>query len=106
LTALPINRDTSGRICIRTNQRYSITDGQRFLETSSFNAVSPTMNAGISVLGWCCSTKLNVKKNLAVVIRLALAQYRVNLAAFAQFASDLDEATRKQLEHGKNSVLN
>ncbi|MEK9765530.1 MAG: F0F1 ATP synthase subunit alpha, partial [Thalassolituus sp.] len=79
----------------------SITDGQIFLETNLFNSgIRPAMNAGISVsrVGGAAQTK--IIKKLGGGIRLALAQYR-ELAAFAQFASDLDEATRKQLEHGK-----
>jgi F-type H+-transporting ATPase subunit alpha len=78
----------------------SITDGQIFLETSLFNAgIRPAINAGISVsrVGGAAQTKL--VKNLSGGIRTDLAQYR-ELAAFAQFASDLDEATRKQLDRG------
>ena len=79
----------------------SITDGQIFLETDLFNAgIRPAINAGISVsrVGGAAQTK--VIKKLGGGIRLALAQYR-ELAAFSQFASDLDEATRKQLQHGE-----
>jgi F-type H+-transporting ATPase subunit alpha len=79
----------------------SITDGQIFLETDLFNAgIRPAMNAGISVsrVGGAAQTK--IIKKLGGGVRLALAQYR-ELAAFAQFASDLDEATRKQLERGQ-----
>src|SRR6185295_13806744 len=79
----------------------SITDGQIFLETDLFNAgIRPAINAGISVsrVGGNAQTKL-IKK-LGGSVRLALAQYR-ELAAFAQFASDLDEATRKQLDRGR-----
>jgi len=82
----------------------SITDGQIFLETDLFNAgVRPAINAGISVsrVGGAAQTKL-VKK-LSGGIRTDLAQYR-ELAAFAQFASDLDDATRKQLERGRRVV--
>jgi F-type H+-transporting ATPase subunit alpha len=78
----------------------SITDGQIFLETSLFNAgIRPAINAGISVsrVGGAAQTK--VIKNLSGGIRNDLAQYR-ELAAFAQFASDLDESTRKQLDRG------
>jgi F-type H+/Na+-transporting ATPase subunit alpha len=78
----------------------SITDGQIFLETSLFNAgIRPAINAGISVsrVGGAAQTKLI--KSLSGGIRTDLAQYR-ELAAFAQFASDLDEATRKQLDRG------
>jgi F-type H+-transporting ATPase subunit alpha len=79
----------------------SITDGQIFLETDLFNAgIRPAINAGISVsrVGGQAQTKLI--KNLSGGIRTDLAQYR-ELAAFAQFASDLDEATRRQLERGR-----
>ena len=79
----------------------SITDGQIFLETDLFNSgIRPAINAGISVsrVGGAAQTK--VIKKLGGGIRLALAQYR-ELAAFSQFASDLDEATRKQLQHGE-----
>jgi F-type H+-transporting ATPase subunit alpha len=78
----------------------SITDGQIFLETSLFNAgIRPAINAGISVsrVGGAAQTK--VIKSLSGGIRTDLAQYR-ELAAFAQFASDLDESTRKQLDRG------
>jgi len=79
----------------------SITDGQIFLETDLFNAgIRPAVNAGISVsrVGGAAQTK--IMKKLSGGIRIALAQYR-ELAAFAQFASDLDDATRKQLERGQ-----
>jgi len=79
----------------------SITDGQIFLETDLFNAgIRPAVNAGISVsrVGGAAQTK--VMKKLSGGIRISLAQYR-ELAAFSQFASDLDEATRKQLERGQ-----
>jgi len=81
----------------------SITDGQIFLETDLFNAgIRPAINAGISVsrVGGAAQTKIMKRKDTGAGVRLALAQYR-ELAAFAQFASDLDEATRKQLEHGR-----
>ncbi|ABC33685.1 MULTISPECIES: F0F1 ATP synthase subunit alpha [Hahella] len=102
LTALPIIETQAGDVSafVPTNV-ISITDGQIFLETSLFNAgIRPAMNAGISVsrVGGAAQTK--IMKKLGGGIRLALAQYR-ELAAFAQFASDLDEATRKQLEHGQ-----
>ncbi|SBS25074.1 ATP synthase subunit alpha [Marinomonas spartinae] len=102
LTALPIIETQGGDVSafVPTNV-ISITDGQIFLETNLFNAgIRPAMNAGISVsrVGGAAQTK--IVKKLGGGIRLALAQYR-ELAAFAQFASDLDEATRKQLEHGK-----
>src|SRR5471030_898236 len=102
LTALPIIETQAGDVSafVPTNV-ISITDGQIFLETSLFNSgIRPAINAGISVsrVGGAAQTK--VIKNLSGGIRTALAQYR-ELAAFAQFASDLDEATRKQLEHGQ-----
>jgi F-type H+-transporting ATPase subunit alpha len=82
----------------------SITDGQIFLETDLFNAgIRPAINPGLSVsrVGGAAQTK--IIKKLGGGIRLALAQYR-ELAAFAQFASDLDEATRKQLERGQRAT--
>ena len=102
LTALPIIETQAGDVSafVPTNV-ISITDGQIFLETDLFNAgIRPAMNAGISVsrVGGAAQTK--VIKKLSGGIRIALAQYR-ELAAFAQFASDLDEATRKQLERGQ-----
>jgi F-type H+-transporting ATPase subunit alpha len=102
LTALPIIETQAGDVSafVPTNV-ISITDGQIFLETDLFNAgIRPAMNAGISVsrVGGAAQTK--VVKKLSGGIRIALAQYR-ELAAFAQFASDLDEATRKQLERGQ-----
>jgi F-type H+-transporting ATPase subunit alpha len=81
----------------------SITDGQIFLETDLFNAgIRPAINAGISVsrVGGAAQTKIMKRRDTGGGVRLALAQYR-ELAAFAQFASDLDEATRKQLERGR-----
>jgi F-type H+-transporting ATPase subunit alpha len=79
----------------------SITDGQIFLETDLFNAgMRPAINAGISVSRVGGAAQTNVIKKLGGGVRLALAQYR-ELAAFSQFASDLDEATRKQLERGQ-----
>ncbi len=101
LTALPIIETQAGDVSafVPTNV-ISITDGQIFLETSLFNAgIRPAINAGISVsrVGSAAQTKLI--KNLSGGIRTDLAQYR-ELAAFAQFASDLDEATRKQLDRG------
>ncbi|HYP72253.1 MAG TPA: F0F1 ATP synthase subunit alpha, partial [Variovorax sp.] len=78
----------------------SITDGQIFLETNLFNAgIRPAINAGISVSRVGSSAQTKVIKGLSGGIRTDLAQYR-ELAAFAQFASDLDEATRKQLDRG------
>ncbi|MDO9387569.1 MAG: F0F1 ATP synthase subunit alpha [Thiobacillus sp.] len=102
LTALPIIETQAGDVSafVPTNV-ISITDGQIFLETDLFNAgIRPAINAGLSVsrVGGAAQTK--VIKKLGGGIRLALAQYR-ELAAFAQFASDLDEATRKQLERGR-----
>ena len=102
LTALPIIETQAGDVSafVPTNV-ISITDGQIFLETDLFNAgIRPAINAGISVsrVGGAAQTK--VIKKLGGGVRLALAQYR-ELAAFAQFASDLDEATRKQLERGQ-----
>jgi F-type H+-transporting ATPase subunit alpha len=81
----------------------SITDGQIFLETDLFNAgIRPAINAGISVsrVGGAAQTKIMKRKDTGGGVRLALAQYR-ELAAFAQFASDLDAATRKQLDRGR-----
>ena len=102
LTALPIIETQGGDVSafVPTNV-ISITDGQIFLETSLFNAgVRPAINAGLSVsrVGGAAQTK--IIKKLGGGVRLALAQYR-ELAAFSQFASDLDESTRKQLEHGQ-----
>jgi F-type H+-transporting ATPase subunit alpha len=101
LTALPIIETQAGDVSafVPTNV-ISITDGQIFLETSLFNAgIRPAINAGISVsrVGGAAQTKL--VKGQSGGIRTDLAQYR-ELAAFAQFASDLDEATRKQLDRG------
>ena len=102
LTALPIIETQAGDVSafVPTNV-ISITDGQIFLESSLFNSgIRPAVNAGISVsrVGGAAQTK--IIKKLSGGIRTALAQYR-ELAAFAQFASDLDETTRKQLEHGQ-----
>jgi len=102
LTALPVIETQAGDVTafVPTNV-ISITDGQIFLESDLFNAgIRPAINAGISVsrVGGAAQTK--VIKKLGGGVRLALAQYR-ELAAFAQFASDLDEATRKQLDRGK-----
>ena len=104
LTALPIIETQAGDVSayIPTNV-ISITDGQIFLETDLFNAgIRPAINAGISVsrVGGAAQTKIMKRKDTGGGVRLALAQYR-ELAAFAQFASDLDEATRKQLELGR-----
>ncbi len=102
LTAMPIIETQAGDVSafVPTNV-ISITDGQIFLETDLFNAgIRPAINAGLSVsrVGGAAQTK--IIKKLGGGIRLALAQYR-ELAAFSQFASDLDEATRKQLERGQ-----
>ncbi|MFN9121204.1 MAG: F0F1 ATP synthase subunit alpha [bacterium] len=102
LTALPIIETQAGDVSafVPTNV-ISITDGQIFLETDLFNAgIRPAINAGVSVsrVGGAAQTK--VIKKLGVGVRLSLAQYR-ELAAFAQFASDLDDATRRQLERGR-----
>ncbi|MEQ9532758.1 F0F1 ATP synthase subunit alpha [Marinobacter salarius] len=102
LTALPIIETQAGDVSafVPTNV-ISITDGQIFLETYLFNSgIRPAMNAGVSVSRVGGSAQTKIMKKLGGNIRLALAQYR-ELAAFAQFASDLDEATRKQLEHGQ-----
>src|SRR6187455_1507224 len=102
LTALPIIETQAGDVSafVPTNV-ISITDGQIFLETDLFNAgIRPAVNAGISVSRVGGAAQTNIMKKLSGGIRLALAQYR-ELAAFSQFASDLDEATRKQLERGQ-----
>ena len=102
LTALPVIETQAGDVSafVPTNV-ISITDGQIFLETDLFNAgIRPAINAGLSVsrVGGAAQTK--VIKKLGGGVRMALAQYR-ELAAFAQFASDLDAATRKQLDRGQ-----
>merc|ERR1711881_254943 len=102
LTALPIIETQGGDVSafVPTNV-ISITDGQIFLETDLFNSgIRPAINAGLSVsrVGGAAQTK--IIKKLGGGIRLALAQYR-ELASFAQFASDMGEATRKQLERGQ-----
>ena len=102
LTALPIIETQAGDVSafVPTNV-ISITDGQIFLETDLFNAgVRPAINAGLSVsrVGGAAQTK--IIKKLGGSVRLDLAQYR-ELQAFAQFASDLDEATRNQIERGQ-----
>jgi len=102
LTALPIIETQAGDVSafVPTNV-ISITDGQIFLESDLFNAgIRPAINAGLSVsrVGGAAQTK--IVKKLGGGVRLALAQFR-ELAAFAQFASDLDEATRKQLDRGQ-----
>ncbi len=102
LTALPIIETQAGDVSafVSTNV-ISITDGQIFLETDLFNSgIRPAINAGLSVsrVGGAAQTK--IIKKLVGGIRIALAQYR-ELAAFSQFLSDLDDATRKQLERGQ-----
>lgn len=102
LTALPIIETQAGDVSafVPTNV-ISITDGQIFLETDLFNAgIRPAINAGISVSRVGGAAQTDIVKKLSGGIRTDLAQYR-ELAAFAQFASDLDEATRKQLERGR-----
>ncbi len=102
LTGLPIIETQAGDVTafVPTNV-ISITDGQIFLETDLFNAgMRPAINAGISVSRVGGAAQTNIIKKLGGGIRLALAQFR-ELAAFSQFASDLDEATRKQLERGQ-----
>ena len=105
LTALPIIETQAGDISafVPTNV-ISITDGQIFMENNLFNAgIRPAINAGSSVsrVGGAAQTNI-IKKLGGQMLRLALAQYR-ELEAFAQFSSDLDEATRKQLQHGQRS---
>jgi len=105
LTGLPIIETQAGDVTafVPTNV-ISITDGQIFVETDLFNAgIRPAMNAGISVSRVGGAAQTDIIKKLGGGIRLALAQYR-ELAAFSQFASDLDEATRKQLERGQRTT--
>jgi F-type H+/Na+-transporting ATPase subunit alpha len=102
LTGIPIIETQAGDVTafVPTNV-ISITDGQIFLETDLFNAgMRPAINAGISVSRVGGAAQTNIIKKLGGGVRLALAQYR-ELAAFSQFASDLDEATRRQLERGQ-----
>ncbi len=102
LTALPVIETQAGDVSafVPTNV-ISITDGQIYLETDLFNAgIRPAINAGLSVSRVGGSAQTKVIKKLGGGVRLALAQFR-ELAAFAQFASDLDSATRKQLERGR-----
>ena len=102
LTALPIIETQAGDVSafVPTNV-ISITDGQIFLESDLFNAgIRPAINAGLSVSRVGGAAQTGIIKKLGGGIRLALAQYR-ELAAFSQFASDLDEATRRQLERGQ-----
>ena len=102
LTALPVIETQAGDVSafVPTNV-ISITDGQIFLESDMFNAgIRPAMNAGISVSRVGGAAQKKIMKKLSGGIRTALAQYR-ELAAFSQFASDLDEATKAQLDHGE-----
>jgi F-type H+-transporting ATPase subunit alpha len=102
LTALPIIETQAGDVSafVPTNV-ISITDGQIFLETDNFNSgLRPAMSPGISVSRVGGSAQVSFIKKISGGIKLALAQYR-ELAAFSQFASDLDDATRRQLEHGR-----
>jgi F-type H+-transporting ATPase subunit alpha len=102
LTALPVIETQAGDVSafVPTNV-ISITDGQIFLETDLFNAgIRPAINAGLSVSRVGGAAQTPIVKKLGGGVRLALAQYR-ELAAFSQFASDLDETTRKQLERGQ-----
>jgi F-type H+-transporting ATPase subunit alpha len=102
LTALPVIETQAGDVSayIPTNV-ISITDGQIFLETDLFNSgIRPALNVGISVSRVGGSAQIKAMKKVAGRLRLELAQYR-ELAAFAQFASDLDEKTRAQIERGK-----
>ena len=102
LTALPIIETQGGDVSafVPTNV-ISITDGQIFLESDKFNAGErPAMNPGISVSRVGGDAQVKFMSKISGGIKIALAQYR-DLAAFSQFASDLDEATRRQLEHGE-----
>ncbi|WP_345980744.1 F0F1 ATP synthase subunit alpha [Sulfurimonas sp. HSL3-2] len=105
LTALPIIETQAGDVAayIPTNV-ISITDGQIFLETDLFNSgVRPAINVGLSVSRVGGAAQIKATKQVAGTLRLDLAQYR-ELQAFAQFASDLDEVSRKQLERGQRMV--
>ncbi|EAI3564674.1 F0F1 ATP synthase subunit alpha [Campylobacter jejuni] len=105
LTALPIIETQAGDVSayIPTNV-ISITDGQIFLETDLFNSgIRPAINVGLSVSRVGGAAQIKVTKQVSGTLRLDLAQYR-ELQAFAQFASDLDEASRKQLERGQRMV--
>ncbi|MFP4184309.1 MAG: F0F1 ATP synthase subunit alpha, partial [Halorhodospira sp.] len=105
LTALPIIETQAGDVSafVPTNV-ISITDGQIYLETDLFNSgIRPAVNAGLSVSRVGGSAQTKIIKKLGGGVRLALAQYR-ELQAFAQFASDLDETTRKQLERGQRTL--
>lgn len=105
LTALPIIETQAGDVSayIPTNV-ISITDGQIFLETDLFNSgIRPAINVGLSVSRVGGAAQIKATKQVSGTLRLDLAQYR-ELQAFAQFASDLDEASRKQLERGQRMV--
>jgi F-type H+-transporting ATPase subunit alpha len=105
LTALPIIETQAGDVSayIPTNV-ISITDGQIFLESDLFNSgIRPAINVGLSVSRVGGSAQIKATKQVAGTLRLDLAQYR-ELQAFAQFASDLDESSRKQLERGQKMV--
>ena len=105
LTALPIIETQAGDVAayIPTNV-ISITDGQIFLETDLFNSgIRPAINVGLSVSRVGGAAQIKATKQVAGTLRLDLAQFR-ELQAFAQFASDLDEASRKQLERGQRMV--
>src|SRR5215204_7197638 len=105
LTALPIIETQAGDVTafVPTNV-ISITDGQIFLDVDLFNSgIRPAMNAGVSVSRVGGAAQTDIIKRLGGGIRLALAQYR-ELAAFSQFASDLDEVTRRQLERGQRTT--
>ena len=102
LTALPVIETQAGDVTafVPTNV-ISITDGQIFLESDLFNAgIRPAMNAGLSVSRVGGAAQVGIVRKLGGGVRLSLAQYR-ELAAFSQFASDLDAATRKQLDKGR-----
>ena len=105
LTALPIIETQAGDVSafIPTNV-ISITDGQIFLETDLFNSgIRPAINAGLSVSRVGGAAQTDIIKKLGSGLRLALAQYR-ELEAFTQFSSELDETTRKQLDHGQRAI--
>ena len=105
MTALPIIETQAGDVAayIPTNV-ISITDGQIFLETNLFNSgIRPAINVGLSVSRVGGAAQIKATKQVAGTLKLSLAQYR-ELEAFAQFASDLDEATRRELELGQRMV--
>jgi len=105
LTALPIIETQAGDVSayVPTNV-ISITDGQIYLETDLFyQGIRPALNVGISVSRVGSSAQIKAMKKVAGKLRLDMAQYR-ELAGFAQFASDLDEGTRKQIERGRRMV--